>query len=279
MGMIGINNSNSRTISLKRTDGTVVGTMSVSSSSGKKKQKKLQYDPGDIKGRVLRTKTSLGAKTVVVSARAKVAMLYRKRASGEYAEDETRHAIAHAESLVRVAKKKARHLEQEEKLKRREKVQQTEELLEREGEEPSAEEIAERSEEAARLSEEQLQKLMQEMQEFLKELERAQELAEVEQAIEEGEMEPEDLELLKKKHRASEMREMVEADLRYLKALFDKLANEKQEIAGGGIGGAGGNNFAGGIGGVSLELGGEQIDVSAAELVEMSQSASVDVQA
>ena len=197
MGMIGINNSNSRTISLKRTDGTVVGTMSVSSSGGKKKQKKLQYDPGDIKGRVLRTKTSLGAKTVVVSARAKVAMLYRKRASGEYAEDETRHAIAHAESLVRVAKKKARHLEQEEKLKRREKVQQTEELLEREGEEPSAEEIAERSEEAARLSEEQLQKLMQEMQEFLKELERAQELAEVEQAIEEGEMEPEDLELLK----------------------------------------------------------------------------------
>ena len=279
MGMMGIGNSKTRTITLKRTDGTVVGTMSVSGSGTKKKLKKLQYDSGDIKGRVIRTKTSLGAKSVVASARAKVAMLYRKRASGEYAEDETRHAIAHAESLVRVAKKKARHLEQEEKLKRREKTQQMEEFLDLEGEEHSAEEVAERSEEAARLSEEQLQKLMQEMQELMKELERAQELQEVAEAVEEGEMEPEDLELLKKKHRASEMREIVEADLRYLKALFDKLAKEKQEIAGGGIEGAGGNGFAGGIGGVSLELGGEQIDVSAAELVEMSQGGSVDIQA
>lgn len=280
MGMMGISNQKTKTISLTRTDGTVVGTVSVSSSKEKKKTKKLQYDFKDISNRVLRAKTSLGAKSVAASARAKVAALYRKRATGDYAEDETRHAIAHAESLVRVAKKKARHLEQEEKLKRREKVQQMEEFLEKESEEPSAEEIVEQSEEAARISEEELQKLMKELQELMKEMERAQELEEVAEAIEEGEMEPEDLELVKKKHRASEMRELVEADMRYLKALFDKLAKEKQESASGGIGGSGGaGGYDGGGSGVSLELGGERIDVPAAEIVEMSQGGNVDIQA
>ena len=210
MGMRGINNSNSRTISLKRTDGTVVGTARVTGPGGTKKLKKLQYNFRDISNRVLKSKSSLGAKSVVASARAKVAALYRKRATGDYAEDETRHAIAHAESLVRVAKKKARHLEQEEKLKRHEKAERSRELLEKDREEPSAEEIVQQSEEAARISEEELQKLMKELQELMKEMEQAQELQEAAEAIEEGEMDPEDLELLKKKHRASEMKELVE---------------------------------------------------------------------
>ncbi len=281
MGMIGINNSNSRTISLKRTDGTVVGTARVTGPGGTKKLKKLQYNFRDISNRVLKSKSSLGAKSVVASARAKVAALYRKRATGDYAEDETRHAIAHAESLVRVAKKKARHLEQEEKLKRHEKAERSRELLEKDREEPSAEEIVQQSEEAARISEEELQKLMKELQELMKEMEQAQELQEAAEAIEEGEMDPEDLELLKKKHRASEMKELVEADLRYLKALFDKLAKEKQEASSGSgtFGNGSAMGYDGGGGAVSLELGGEQIDVPAAELVEMTQGANVDIQA
>ena len=258
-----------------------MGTARVTGPGGTKKLKKLQYNFRDISNRVLKSKSSLGAKSVVASARAKVAALYRKRATGDYAEDETRHAIAHAESLVRVAKKKARHLEQEEKLKRHEKAERSRELLEKDREEPSAEEIVQQSEEAARISEEELQKLMKELQELMKEMEQAQELQEAAEAIEEGEMDPEDLELLKKKHRASEMKELVEADLRYLKALFDKLAKEKQEASSGSgtFGNGSAMGYDGGGGAVSLELGGEQIDVPAAELVEMTQGANVDIQA
>lgn len=276
MGMMGINDPNRKTITLKRTDGTVVGTVSVAKSS-KKKTKKLQYQYTQISDRVLRTKNSMSARTVVTSARSQVAVLYRKQATGDYDENEIRHAIAHAESLVRVAKKKVCHLEQEEKIARDNRAAQTEELLEGKEEEPSAEEIVRQGKKAARMQEEELNKLMKELQEAMKEMERMQELQEAAEAMEEGDMSPEDLELLKKKHRASEMREMLEADLKYLKALFDKLAKDKEE-ASGSIGSSA-SGFDGGVNGVALELGGAEIDVPAAELVEMSQGGSIDVQA
>lgn len=41
------------------------------------------------------------------------------------------------------------------------------------------------------------------------------------------EMEPRDLEQLKKKHRCEEQRDIMEADMRYLKAMFDRLEKEK----------------------------------------------------
>ena len=279
MGMMGINNPNRKTITLKRTDGTVVGTVSVTRPT-QKKTKKLQYQFTQISNRVLKTKTSVGARTVVTSARGQVAALYRKQATGDYDANEIRHAIAHAESLVRVAKKKMRHLEQEEKIARNNETAKTEELLQEKEEEPAAEEIARQSEEAARLNEEELKKLMKELQEAMKEMERMQELQEAAEAMEEGDMDPEDLELLKKKHRASEMREMMEADLKYLKALFDKLAKDKQEASGGNIGGSNTDSgFDGGVNGVSLELGGAEIDVPAADLVEMAQGGNIDIQA
>ena len=42
-------------------------------------------------------------------------------------------------------------------------------------------------------------------------------------------MDPEDLEMLKKKHRAKELRKITEADMEYLKALFNELEKEKQD--------------------------------------------------
>jgi hypothetical protein len=62
-------------------------------------------------------------------------------------------------------------------------------------------------------------------------------------------MTPEDLEQLKVKHRSDEARDILKADLKYLKALFDRLQSEKEN--------AGKANFSGTYDcGVSLSLGG-----------------------
>ncbi len=88
-------------------------------------------------------------------------------------------------------------------------------------------------------------------------------------------MDPEDLDQLKKKHRAEELRKIMEADMKYLKAMFEKMAKEQQESAGGVSSSSDNGERPTGYdtGGVSLELGGVEIPVesqavSAAELVE-----------
>ena len=64
-----------------------------------------------------------------------------------------------------------------------------------------------------------------------------------------GSMTPEDLEQLKVKHRSDEARDILKADLKYLKALFDRLQSEKEN--------AGKANFSGNVdNGVTLSLGG-----------------------
>ena len=91
------------------------------------------------------------------------------------------------------------------------------------------------------------------------------------------EMSPKDLEALKKRHRAEEMRDIMEADLEYLKAYFDKLSKEKDE------GGAGSTNSTsesfGNITGVSLELNGMEVPVEAADAPVQVEGANVDVMA
>lgn len=94
-------------------------------------------------------------------------------------------------------------------------------------------------------------------------------------------LDPADLELMKKKHRAKEMREIMEADMKYLKELFDQLAKEKQEIASGGAGGMGNGGSAGTPvdSGVALELGGADVPVQmpAADVAAASEGGAIDV--
>ena len=82
-----------------------------------------------------------------------------------------------------------------------------------------------------------------------------------------------DLELMKKKHRAKEMREIMEADMKYLKALFHELEKERREGASG-IGG-GSNNSNGS--GVSLELAGVEMAASMPEMPVEAAGGSIDV--
>lgn len=232
----------------------------------------------------MQAKTSGNASRVLTSARSKVAMLKRKQQSGDYDDQELRHAIIHAEAIARVAKKRMKHLREEEHAKRGGPCEA--EMEDKQENEEIDQLIADGNvEDFGKDAQKELQKLKREYQKLMREAgqmleEAVQESGGLEELSEEitevvsDDMDPADLELMKKKHRAKEMREIMEADMKYLKAVFDKLAKEKQENASGGTGSTGdGADAYRSDSGVTLELGGADIPVQmpavdAAALVE-----------
>lgn len=79
--------------------------------------KKLKYQFKNISSKILRSKTSQAAKQAAGQARREVMRLKRQKQSGNYDDDEIQAAIDHAQAMERVAKKKAKHLEEEEMMK------------------------------------------------------------------------------------------------------------------------------------------------------------------
>ncbi len=281
MGMMVGSNTKNRVIQIKNLDGSVAGTISVSKSAPKKK-KRLNYNFKSISSQILLSKTSNSAGKAVTKARGTIAMLLRKVRSGDYDDQDLEHAIIHARKMERIAKKRMRHLKQEEEIEQKGKSAEFEdEVLE--GLEESSEDEA-----VLELSEEELQRLMEEyeelMQESMEEMmqESMQELLEeasLEELSEEFcgavyEMEPEDLEQLKKKHRSDEMREIMDADMKYLRAVFQKLEKERQALS------SGIKNFAAEIpSGVSLEISGLEMPVEVQPVPVETAGASIDVMA
>lgn len=271
-------------IEMRHADGSSAGSISITKSV-KKKTKRLQYNFKEMSTRIMQAKTSGNASRVLTSARSRVAMLKRKLQSSEYDDRDLRHAIIHAEAMARVAKKKMKHLREEENVKRQggsceaelEDKQENEEidqLIADGNTEGIEEDVRKELQELKR----EYRKLMREAQQMLEEsVQESGGLEELSEEISEAvadDMDPADLELMKKKHRAKEMREIMEADMKYLKAVFDKLAKEKQENASGGAGSIGdGSDAYMSNNSVALELGGADIPVQmpavdAAALVE-----------
>lgn len=276
-------------IEMRHADGTSAGSISITSSV-KKKTKKLQYNFKEISTRIMQAKTSGNAGRVLTSARSKVAMLKRKLQSGDYDDQELRHAIIHAEAIARVARKKMKHLREEESAKRQGGPCEAEMEDKQENEEIDqliADGNTEVFEDDARKELQELkreyQKLMREARQMLEEsVQESGGLEELSEEISEvisDDMDPADLELMKKKHRAKEMREIMEADMKYLKAVFDRLAKEKQENASGGAGSIGdGTDAYLSDTGVALELGGADIPVQmpAADVAAMVEGGTID---
>ena len=75
--------------------------------------KKLKYQFKNISSKILRSKTSQAAKQAAGQARREVLRLKRQKQSGNYDDEEIEAAINHAKAMERVAKKKAKHLEEE----------------------------------------------------------------------------------------------------------------------------------------------------------------------
>lgn len=265
-----------------------------SNKSNEKKPKKLFYNFKQMSAVILRSKTSGGARRAVVFARGKVAQLRGKKGSDIYDSGELDSAILHAEAMVRVAKKRVKHLRQEEAAKRdgvmppEENYEETEEL---EGT------VTDDAEAASEMSREEIEQLMREMERLMRQsmedMEEALDMEEFSEALiaDSGEMSPEELDQVKKKHRSDELREITEADMKYLKSMFDRLQRAKQSAASSYSSGSGSQSgfvsSAGSQGAyssgaaqnaVALELGGADMPVgTVSEAVAMAAGATVDI--
>lgn len=267
--------SGRQVISLRKPDGTSAGTISISQPSVKKK-KRLQYNFKEISTQIMMAKTSGSAGRVAAKARRKTALLQRKRKNEEYDEQELEQAIIHARKLERIAKKRKKHLEEEERANETGSC-----LVETDGDGGFAIEDEE-EEDGQGLSREEMEKLAEEYRQFMEEnmarmedsmeeMEDAMGLKELADEMLGGvqeEMDPEELERLKKKHRSDELRDIMEADMKYLKALFDKLAKEKQSASSSGKGSGSG---------VSLQLGGVEMPVQVSGETAAAEGGKVDV--
>ncbi len=115
--------------------GTAASGISVSctrsSSKTKSGKKSLSYNPREISSQIMRSKRMTGASQVLIRARAKVAMLRRAKATGEYDSAEIDNALAHAKRMVECADKKVNNLREEDRLKKKaeRKAEQTEERI------------------------------------------------------------------------------------------------------------------------------------------------------
>lgn len=228
----------------------------------------------------MRSKSSINAKQLTTKTKFQIVDLRLKLASGDYNYTEIHNALKHAERIARVAKKKMKHLQEEEFYEKTNGKQTAQEQMEQ---------LEEQSEEfnqidTAGMSQEEMERLMQQIQEEMRRIEEELEEAMSSQDMMEDflqgfsqEMTPKDLEALKKRHRAEEMRDIMEADLEYLKAYFDKLSKEKEEGSSGSI--DSNSDSFGNITGVSLELNGMEIPVEAADVPVQVEGANVDVMA
>ena len=217
------------------------------------KLKKLKYHYKDISSKIMRSKTSAMARQVVSQAKREVLRLKREKQSGKYDSEEIDAAIVHAKAMERIARKKVKHLEEEEMAKacgglcadsqisdelteeeqekdrtsidelKREELQQ-EELQKEETIEPIT--ISEMN---ISNSEAFSQELFDEMSEELQNLMSDLGLDELNDSllVAKRDMDPADLKEMKIKHRNREMKEIVKADNEYLKAYFKYL--EKQD--------------------------------------------------
>ena len=224
--------------------------------------KKLKYQFKSVSSRILRSKTSQAAKQAAGQARREIIRLKMKKQSGDYDSEEIQAAINHAEAMERVAKKKAKHLEEEEMAKaaggiwKGEKVCADEEPRETSdtetddntevGEQITEEGYDEASYEDAydypQLDEFLLQtgdlmaamsdftsETMQELSDSMREMMDEMGLDELSDTMfsVRKDMDPADLKMMKIKHRNKEMKEIVKADSEYLKAVFNRLEKMK----------------------------------------------------
>lgn len=211
-------------------NGTVTSsTQTKSNTNQKKRYKKLNYNYKEISGKILRAKTSTSARQTVISARTKVAALRRKYGCGEYNDKDLEIAIVHAEKMVRIAKKKLNNLKAEEQAERTSEAAKVAEEYEYEEEDSFG--IEEMQPKESEASKQEFQEMIRQLEQELQELERENKLDELtDQFLSGGKMNKEDLDRWRKKHRCDEMRQIVEADMKYLKAMFQRMVEEQQEL-------------------------------------------------
>ncbi len=159
----------------------------------KAKKKNLNYNRREVSAQVLRASKLGMAARALATARTKASSLRRLVGTGQYDENELRIAIAHAESIVKTAKKKLGNLKEEQiKEKRVSREKQANELK----------------------KQVKRQRVRAKRQQIKREL--AAQKNHVEQQMKAKEMR---LKRLKRRHRGEELADVAKADLKYIKDL------------------------------------------------------------
>lgn len=226
-------------------------------AAAQQKMKKLQYSFKTISAQIMTSKTSTVARQVAGRAKRQTVLLRRKRATGQYNETEIQAAIVHSAAIERVAKKRVKHLQEEERLKRSEQPceAELEEKMEEGAEVDTERELEEDTEEITQELSREMEELMREYEELMRQSMAAGDglFEELEEEIAGGgkvDMDPEDLEALKMKHRNKELMEIAKADAKYLRAMFQKYESDRQQAA---------------SSSVSLNIGGVEISTGAVD--------------
>ncbi|MCR5517255.1 MAG: hypothetical protein K6F17_01620 [Lachnospiraceae bacterium] len=230
------------------------------SSAAKTAVKKVRYSANSLSSAIIRSKTSLTAKQAASKAKREVLKLKKNLINPDYDADEVRAAIAHAESMERIAKKKASNLELEEKVEIREDARDYEEDIRSDSEYKDYEESAEseeftETEEVAESGYEEvgyeevgsedvgfedvgfveatsadIEAMTDEVTQLLKDMS-SEMLEEVYDQLEildqvkvPRTMNEGDYKKMVAKHRSDEMKEIQKADREYLKFVFDKMS-------------------------------------------------------
>lgn len=199
-------------------------------SHGKLK-KRLPYSFKQLSREIREVKTSVSARPLVTRIQAKLSWLYKKLRSGEYGDSEITAAILHATAMEKIAKRKVRHLEEEEA------AENGNTALNAPGEEEEIygkDELEKSLEENEDISDEKMRQMMEEIKELEEELAEDM-MSELQDMISSSgkKMSEEEIKELKRDHRNKEDRQLTIADLKYLKALFDRLEQEKRQTSSG----------------------------------------------
>lgn len=223
--------------------------------------KKLKYSFKAISSKLLRSKTSVSARQVASQAKREVQRLKNLKKSDGYDAEELEAAITHAKAMERLAKKKARHLQEEEMAKiggnciaevmekqeqEKEDKLSDEEMLalnyddteyyeELDSEQyqgldlGNIEELEAYYQETEAIMDELGEAMMEDMGEAMSDIMEELGLDELLEDItgNETDMDPADLKMMKIKHRSREMKDLAKADAEYLKAIFKMLEQQK----------------------------------------------------
>lgn len=210
-------------------------------------KKKVRYSFKKVSSKIISSKTSTAAREAVSQAKREIEKLKAARRSGKYDPEEIEAALDHAKAMERIARKKVKHLEEEEMARRcspdggsaTTPAVDDEEI--REEKDPVKEEIdelrkevgkmagkAENEEyiESADITNEMISEITDGMEEMLDAIEEINDLMD-ELGGKSVDMDPEDIRAMTIKHRNKEMKEITKADADYLKAMFEHLETLK----------------------------------------------------
>ncbi|MDE7326124.1 MAG: hypothetical protein K2N63_07605 [Lachnospiraceae bacterium] len=160
-------------------------------AKAKAKKKNLNYNRREVSAQVLRASKLGMAARALATARTKASSLRRLVGTGQYDENELRIAIAHAESIVKTAKKKLGNLKEEQIKEKRVKREKQENALKKQVKQ---------------------QRIRAKRQQVKREL--AAQRNQTERQMRAKEMR---CKQLKRRHRGEELADVAEADMKYIK--------------------------------------------------------------